>query len=174
MIVDVGGLVPRLQDSCYIADTAVVAGNVSIGEHTSVWFNTVIRGDINHITIGKNSNIQDNCTVHVSTKFPTSIGDYTVVGHNATIHACTIGKNVLVGIGAIILDGAIIGDHVIIGAGTLIPPGKVIESNAVVMGNPYKIIRSFNREDEEMIHGIISRYSKWSKIYNDTAKEVNR
>ncbi len=174
MIVDVEGLVPQLQDSCYIADTAVVAGNVSMGEHTSVWFNTVIRGDINHITIGKNSNIQDNCTIHVSEKFPAIIGDKVVVGHNATIHACTIGEHVLVGIGSIILDGAIIGDHVVIGAGTIIPPGKVIESNTVVMGNPYKVIRSYNMNDEEMIHGIISRYLEWSKIYKDTAKEVKK
>ncbi len=172
MIVNVSGLEPKIHESCYIADTAVVAGDVSMEEHASIWFNTVVRGDINPIYIGRNSNIQDNCTVHVSTKHPAIIGDNTVIGHNAVIHACTIGSGVLVGMGTTILDGAIIGDHVVIGAGTLIPPGKILEDYTVVMGNPYKVIRKYNENDEEMIKGIIFRYSKWAKIYQDTAKEV--
>lgn len=172
MILQVDGMEPRIHDSCFVAQTAVVAADVEIGEGTSVWFNTIIRGDVNYIRIGKKSNIQDNCTVHVSAKYPTIIGDYTVIGHNAIVHACTVGDNVLVGIGATILDGAIIGNNVVIGAGTLIPPGKIIEDNTVVMGSPYKVIRNFNEKDEQMIHGIIARYLEWSKIYKDTAKEV--
>jgi carbonic anhydrase/acetyltransferase-like protein (isoleucine patch superfamily) len=122
-----------------------------VNEYSSIWFNTVVRGDINPVYIGQNSNIQDNCTVHVSTKYSTKIGDNTVVGHNAVIHACSIGNGVLVGMGTTILDGAIIGDHVVVGAGTLIPPGKVVEDYSVVIGNPYKVIRKYNKDDEKMI-----------------------
>ena len=173
MILQVDNLKPNIPDSSFIANTAAIIGDVRIGENTSIWFNTVVRGDINHIIIGRDSNIQDNCTLHVSSKYPATIGSRTVIGHNAVVHACTIGSNVLVGIGATILDGAVIEDNVIIGAGTLITPGKIVKSNSVVMGQPFKVIRSFNEEDQKMIDGIILRYSKWSKIYKNTTKEVS-
>ncbi|MCG8482375.1 MAG: gamma carbonic anhydrase family protein [Clostridia bacterium] len=173
MILEVEGMKPKISTSSYTAD-ALIAGDVEIGENVNIWFNTVVRGDVNVIRIGKNSNIQDNCTLHTSVEYPVIVGENTVVGHNAVVHACTIGDNVLVGIGAIVLDGAIIGSNVVIGAHTLIPPGKVIPDNSVVMGNPYKIVRDFSEKDEEMIQSIINRYIKWSKVYKETAKEVNQ
>lgn len=174
MIVNINGIEPKIEKSCFIAETALISGQVEIGEKTSIWYNTVARGDVNTIKIGRNSNIQDNCTVHSSVKHLTSIGDSTVLGHNVIAHACTIGDHVLVGNGAIVLDGAVIEDNVIIGAGTVIPPGKVIKNNTVVMGNPYKTVRAFNEQDRQMIEGILSRYSHWSQVYQDTAKEVKK
>lgn len=172
MILEIQGMKPKISSTSYTAN-AVITGDVVIEENGNVWFNTIIRGDVNYIRIGKNSNIQDNCTLHTSLQYPTIIGNNTVVGHNAVVHACMVGDNVLVGIGAIILDGAKIGNNVMIGAHTLIPPGKVIPDNSVVMGNPFKIVREFTKKDEEMIQGIIKRYLKWSKTYKETAKEVN-
>lgn len=173
MILKIGDMKPKISDSSYTAD-ALISGDVEIEENANIWFNTVIRGDINYIRIGKNSNIQDNCTIHTSVEYPAIIGENTVVGHNAVVHACSVGNNVLVGIGAIILDGAIIGNNVVIGAHTLIPPGKIIPDNSVVMGNPYKIVRAFSEKDTEMIQGIINRYLEWSKVYKNTAEEVNQ
>lgn len=174
MIMEINGHYPKIENASYIASTAIITGEVEMGENTNVWFSTVIRGDVNYVHIGNNSNIQDGCTIHCSTIYPTIIGNHTVLGHNAVVHACTVGDNVLVGIGAMILDGAVIEDNVIIGAGTLIPPGKIIKSNSVVMGNPYKVVRSFKDSDNEMIQGIINRYSDWSKVYHDIEKEVSK
>lgn len=165
MIIEVMEKSPEIDSSCFIADTAVVCGDVKACSDSSIWFNTVVRGDINSVFIGSKTNIQDNCTVHVSAAYPTVIGSCTAIGHNAVIHACSIGDNVLIGIGAKILDGAVIGNNVIIGAGTIIPPGKVIEENSVVMGNPYKLVRPFSEKDREMLQGIVNRYILLSQEY---------
>ncbi len=151
MILKYQGIEPNIDDSCYISENATVLGRVTMKKNASVWYGTVVRGDGNHITIGENTNIQDNCTVHINENMPTLIGDYVTVGHGAIIHACTIGDYVLVGMGAIVLDGAEIGDHVIIGSGTLVPPGKKIPPNSLVMGSPAKIVRELTEEDREKL-----------------------
>lgn len=174
MIVNINGMEPKIGKDCFVASTALISGQVEIGEKTNIWYNTVARGDVNTIKIGENSNIQDNCTLHSSVNTLTVIGDETVLGHNVIAHACSIGNNVLVGNGAIVLDDAVIEDNVIIGAGTVVPPGKVIKSNTVVMGNPYKVVRAFSESDRQMIQSILSRYSHWSQVYQDTAKEVKK
>jgi len=138
---------PEIHNSCYISENATVIGRVSIKKNASIWYGTVVRGDGNQITIGENTNIQDNCTIHINSTMPTIIGENVTVGHGAIIHACTIGNNVLVGMGSIILDGAIVNDNVIIGAGSLIPPGKKIPSNSLVMGAPAKIVRELTEDD---------------------------
>ena len=104
---------PKIHDSCFIAENATVIGKVSIGENSSVWYGTVLRGDVSYIEIGENSNIQDNTVIHLNKDLPTLIGDNVTVGHGAIIHACTIKDNVLIGMGAIILDGAVIESNVI-------------------------------------------------------------
>ncbi|SHI51475.1 Carbonic anhydrase or acetyltransferase, isoleucine patch superfamily [Geosporobacter subterraneus DSM 17957] len=158
MILEYKGIKPDIDESCYISENATVIGRVKMKKNANVWYGTVIRGDDNHITIGENTNIQDNCTVHINKNMPTVIGDYVTVGHNAIIHACHIGNYVLVGMGAIVLDGAEIGDHVIIGSGSLVPPGKKIPSNSLVMGSPAKIVRELTEEDRKQLESSALNY----------------
>jgi len=157
--------VPDIDPSCYISENATIIGNVTIQSNSSVWFGAVIRGDRNQIYIGKNTNIQDNCTIHISGDKPTRIGDDVTIGHNAVVHACTVGDRVLIGIGAVILDGAVIGDDVIIGAGSVVPPNKVIPPNSLVMGVPAKIIRNLDQEDKTGIKISAARYVELAQIY---------
>jgi gamma-carbonic anhydrase len=120
-------LSPSIASHCFIADTAVVIGNVTIGEHSSVWFNTVIRGDVDKITIGHHTNIQDLCMVHVTGGLAaTNIGNYVTIGHSAVIHGCTIEDRCLIGMGAKVLDFAVIGAESILAAGTVVPPGMKV------------------------------------------------
>lgn len=151
MIIAYQGYKPEIDESCYISDNATIIGRVALKKNANIWYGTVIRGDENYIVIGENTNIQDNCTVHIAKDFPTIIGDDVTVGHGAIVHACTVGNRVLVGMGAIILNGAVVGDDVIIGAGSLIPPGKRIPSNSLVMGSPAKVVRELTEEDRKKL-----------------------
>lgn len=143
---------PNIDDSCFIADSSDVIGKVEINDQSSVWYGAVIRGDMADITIGKRTNVQDNATIHVSSGFPTIIGDDVTIGHNAIVHGATLGNRVLIGMGSIILDGAVIEDDVVIGAGALIPPGKTIPSKSLVVGSPGKVIRNL---DDEALQSLI-------------------
>lgn len=129
-------------ESVFIAPGAVVRGDVSIGENVGIWYNSTVRGDREPITIGCNSNIQDNCVLHTGTGYPISIGKNVSVGHGAIIHGCTIGDNTTIGMGAIVMNGAVIGQNCIIGAGSLVTEHTVISDNTVAFGSPAKIIRS--------------------------------
>ncbi len=147
-ILEFDGVKPRLHPSVFLADGSFIIGNVKIGEGSSIWYNTVVRGDVNYIKIGKFTNIQDLSMIHVTTaKYPTIIGDYVTVGHKVMIHGAKIGNYVLVGIGAIILDDVEIPDHVIIAAGSVIPPGKKYPSGVLIMGAPGKVVRELTREE---------------------------
>lgn len=132
---------PSIHKSCFIAENSTIIGAVTIEESSSIWYNAVVRADVNNIYIGKGTNIQDNCTLHVNHNSPLSIGEYVTVGHNAILHGCTIGNNVLIGMGSIIMDDVEIGDNTIIGAGSLVSPGKTIPSGVLCLGSPAKIIR---------------------------------
>ena len=165
MIIEFNGHKPDIHESCFIADNATVIGRVELGKNSSIWFGTVVRGDVNYITIGENTNIQDNCTIHVNDDQPTVIGDNVTAGHGAIIHACKIGNNVLIGMGAIVLDGAEIGDNVIIGAGALVPPNKKIPSNSMVIGMPAKVVRELTEEDKAAISGTWQHYVELAKEY---------
>lgn len=163
MIRDLKGIRPDIHEDTFIADTASVIGDVSIGKGSSVWYGAVIRGDIEKITIGEFTNIQDNSVVHTETNIPTKIGDYTVIGHNAIIHGCTIGNNCLIGMGAVILNKAEIGDNCIIGAGALVPEGKAIPPNSLVVGIPGKVVRQVTDEEVEKIRKNAIRYNELYK-----------
>ena len=154
MIKSFEGIKPKIDDSCFIAETAVVIGDVVLEENVNVWYGTVIRGDVNYVRIGKNTNVQDNTVIHVdSGGYPTIIGDNVTIGHGAIVHACNIGNNTLIGMGAIVLDGAEIGENVILGAGALVPPGKKIPSNSLAVGSPAKVVRELGEEEiEKRIH----------------------
>lgn len=159
MIKELKGKKPNIDKDAFIAETASVLGDVTLGEGSSIWYGAVARGDIAPIIIGKFSNIQDNATVHNETNIPAIVGDYTVVGHNAIIHGCTIGNNCLIGMGSIILNRAVVGDNCIIGAGSLITQGKVIPPNSMVVGTPGKVVRQVTDDELEKVKKNAIRYS---------------
>lgn len=147
MIKNFKGIFPDIDSDSLIADSADIIGNVIIKKDANIWYGAVIRGDVDKIEIGEGTNIQDNCTVHVSDGHPCIIGEHCTIGHNAIIHACTIGNNVLIGMGAIILDDAEIGDNCIIGAGSLVTGNKKIPEGSLAFGNPVKVVRKLTYEE---------------------------
>ena len=147
MILNVEGLVPKIHSSAFIAPGAMIIGDVVIGEQSGIWFNCVLRGDIDRIRIGARSNIQDGTVVHLDPGFPVVIGDDVTIGHAAIIHACTIGNGALIGMGAIVLSGAQIGAEAIVAAGTLVREGQQIPSKTVAMGVPAEVKRGATDED---------------------------
>ncbi len=165
MLITHKGQTPVLDESNFIAENASVIGKVSLKGDANVWFGAVIRGDVESIEIGCRSNVQDNSVIHTSKGFPTTIGEDVTIGHGAIVHGCTIGNRVLVGMGAIILDGAKIGDDCMIGAGTLIPPGKEIPANSLVVGSPGKVVRELNQADRDSLVASALRYVAYSKEY---------
>ncbi|MCH4178759.1 MAG: gamma carbonic anhydrase family protein [Megasphaera sp.] len=144
------GHTPQIDPTAYIAESAVIIGDVIIEEGASIWPNAVIRGDAGRIVIGRYADIQDNVTMHTPLGCPLTIGEYTVIGHNAVIHCTSVGKTVLIGMGCVLLDHAEIGDESIIGASTLITQRKKIPWRSMVYGTPFKIIRTVT--DEEVLH----------------------
>jgi carbonic anhydrase/acetyltransferase-like protein (isoleucine patch superfamily) len=138
---------PVLGQGVYLAKTAVVFGDVTLGDHSSVWYNAVLRGDIQRIVIGHHTNIQDNAVVHLADEFPCLIGDWVTVGHSAIVHACTVGDECLVGIGAVVLDGAVIGRQCLIDAKALVTPGTIIPGGSLVLGSPAKVTRALTDQE---------------------------
>jgi len=155
-----------LPETVFAAGSSVLLGDLKVGEHTSIWYNVVLRADVESITIGECCNIQDGTVIHVTKdKYAINIGDYVSVGHNATLHGCTIGDNVLVGIGAIILDGVILEGNNLVAAGSLLPPGKKYPKNTLVMGSPAKVARELSEKEISDIKANASRYTKYKEIY---------
>ena len=138
---------PRLGRDVYIARTAVVLGDVELGDRSSVWYGAVLRGDINRIVVGEESNIQDNAVLHLADDYPCIVGRRVTVGHSANVHACTIGDECLVGMGATVLDGAMIGEQCLVGANALVTPGTRIPPGSMVLGAPAKVVRALTAEE---------------------------
>jgi carbonic anhydrase/acetyltransferase-like protein (isoleucine patch superfamily) len=160
---------PTLHPTAYIAPGAIVIGDVTLEEESSVWCNSVLRGDINAIRIGPRSNIQDGTVVHLADDLPTIVGEYVTCGHKAILHACTIGDEVLIGMGAIILDGVEIGARSIIGAGALVTKEKKIPPGSLVLGSPAKITRSLDREEQASLKSWAEKYVDVSRKYREAA-----
>jgi carbonic anhydrase/acetyltransferase-like protein (isoleucine patch superfamily) len=159
------GLQPKIAASVYIDPDATVIGDVELGEGSSVWPMTVIRGDIHRIRIGARTSVQDGSILHVTHAgpynpdgFPLLIGDDVTIGHKAMLHGCTIANRVLVGMAAVIMDGAIVNDEIIIAAGTLVPPGKVLESGFLYMGNPVRQARPLSEREMKFFRYTSKRY----------------
>jgi carbonic anhydrase/acetyltransferase-like protein (isoleucine patch superfamily) len=131
----------------WVAEDAIVVGNVELGDDVSIWFGSVVRGDNDHIKIGNGSNVQDGCVLHVDPGFPIHIGENVGIGHKVMLHGCTIGNGSLIGMGSIIMNGAVIGEQCLIGANTLIPEGKVIPPRSLVFGAPGKVVRELTDAD---------------------------
>ena len=138
---------PKLGKGVFIASSGVVLGDVTLGAHSSVWYGAVLRGDINRIVVGHHTNIQDNAVLHLADKFQCVLGNWVTVGHGAIVHACKVGDEVLVGMGAVILDGAVIGKQSIIGAKALVTQGTKIPPGSLVLGAPAKVVRKLTKEE---------------------------
>lgn len=158
------GRQPQLGEGVYIAEGATVMGDVTLGDRVSIWPGTVLRGDINRIRVGANSNIQDNSVVHLSDDFGCIIGEWTTVGHSAVVHACTIGDECLIGMGAIILDGAEIGNQCLIGAGAMITGGTRIPDGSMVLGSPAKVVKPLSDEKRKGLKWWAEKYV-WNAEY---------
>ncbi len=157
---------PVLGEGVFIAPGAFVIGEVEIGDGSSIWFNTVVRGDVNYIRIGKNTNIQDLSMVHVTTaKYPTFIGDNVTVGHRVMLHGCTIDNNCLIGMGAIILDGVRVGENSIVAAGSLLTQNKEFPPGVLIMGAPARVKRELTREEIEEIARLAEHYRRLASSY---------
>lgn len=158
---------PKIHPTAFIAENAVIIGDVEIGENASIWYNCVLRGDVNFIRIGANSNIQDGTIIHVSRQesYATIIEDEVTVGHSATIHGCYIEKGSLIGIGATILDGARIGKNSLIAAGSLVTPNTQIPEKSFVLGAPAGVKRQLSDNEIENIQNFWRNYVKLSEIY---------
>lgn len=149
---------PAIHPSAFIASNATVLGDVAVGAQASIWFQAVLRGDINRIEVGDRSNVQDGSVLHLSAENGCIIGQDVTIGHMAMLHACTVGDEVLVGMGAIILDGVEIGARSIIGAGSLVTQGKKIPPGSMVMGSPAKVVRTLSPEEQDGLKGWADRY----------------
>ena len=146
MIYSLAESAPQIDATAWVAPDANIIGNIILGEKSSVWFGSTLRGDNEVIHVGVGSNVQENCVLHTDMGYPLTIGARCTIGHKAMLHGCTIGKNSLVGMGATILNGAVIGDNCLIGAGALIPEGKIIPDGSLVMGMPGKVVRELSQE----------------------------
>lgn len=156
---------PNISPSAFIADNVTITGDVKIGDESSIWFNTVIRGDVAPTIIGKKVNVQDNSVLHQSPNNPLILEDEVTVGHQVILHSCIIRKKALIGMGSIVLDQAEIGEGAFIGAGSLVPQGKKIPPNTLAFGRPAKVIRELNEEDIKDMQRITREYAEKGQYY---------
>jgi carbonic anhydrase/acetyltransferase-like protein (isoleucine patch superfamily) len=151
---------PKVGAGVYLAKSAAVLGDVRIGDHASVWYNATVRGDINYIEIGQYTNIQDNAVLHLADDFPCIIGDYVTVGHSAIVHACIIRNEVLIGMGAVVLDGAVVGEQSLVGAKALVTQGAKIPPGSLVLGAPAKVVRELTARERAGLKLWAAKYAE--------------
>lgn len=168
LIRELQGKKPVYGDNCWFAETATIIGEVSMGENCSIWYNAVLRGDVNSITMGNNSNVQDNAMIHCTyLKAATKIGDNVSIGHNAIVHGCTLEDNVLIGMGAIVMDHVVVGRGSIIGAGAVVLENTIIEPGSVYVGSPARKVKDIGDKGTAEIKRIAGNYLKYSSWYKD-------
>lgn len=168
MLLPYKGIKPKLHETVFAVDSAQIIGDVEIGEDSSVWFNAVVRADVHYIRIGKRTNIQDNCTVHVTNgTHPTVLGDDITVGHGVIIHGATVKDRCLLGMGSIILDNTVIGEDCIIGAGALVTEGARIAPRSLVLGVPGKVVRALTDEEVKRILKSAGNYIEYVASYRE-------
>jgi len=155
---------PKIAPTAFIAPSADVIGRVTLHEFSSIWYHATLRGDINEIVIGPRSNVQDNVVIHLADDFGCYLGEWVTVGHSAILHACTVKDEVLVGMGAIVLDGAVIGERSIVGAGALVTGGTIIPPGSLVIGTPAKVVRTLSHDEQNDV-------KKWALKYVDGSRK---
>lgn len=154
------GKPPQIGKQVYIARGAVVVGDVTLGDHSSVWYNAVLRGDINRIVVGHYTNIQDNAVLHLENDLPCMVGNYVTIGHSAIVHACMVGDETLIGMGSIVLDGAVIGNQCLIGAKALVKQGMKIPDGCLVLGMPARVARALTPEERARLKYSAEKYAE--------------
>ncbi|HSM47995.1 MAG TPA: gamma carbonic anhydrase family protein [Draconibacterium sp.] len=163
LIKSLNGKQPRLGNNCFLAETATLIGEVEIGNNCSIWYNAVLRGDVNYIKVGNNTNIQDNVVIHATyKKSPTNIGSYVTIAHGAIVHGCTLHDNVMIGMNAVVLDDAVVESNSIIAAGSVVTKGTVVEGGCVYGGIPAKKIKVISKE---LLEGEIIRIANAYEMY---------
>lgn len=163
---------PQVHPTAFVADNAQVVGRVTLGEGSSVWFNTVIRADNEPMTIGAGSNIQDGSVLHSDTGFPLTVGERVTVGHQVVLHGCTVGDESLIGIGAVVLNGAKIGKHCLVGAGSLVTEGKEFPDGSMILGSPAKVVRQLTPEQIDGLRRSAQHYIANAQRFQAGLKKV--
>ncbi|PNS00681.1 hypothetical protein X928_04330 [Petrotoga miotherma DSM 10691] len=172
MLHEYKGKYPVVEEDVFLAPGCQIIGDVKIAKGASIWYNATLRADIGSITIGEFTNVQDNSVVHIDTEYPTIIGSYVTIGHNAIIHGCQISNNCLIGMGATILNGAKIGEGCLIGAGALVTENKIIPPKSLALGVPAKVIRKLTDEEFEQIKEHAKEYYNLAKSYRDNSNAL--
>ena len=160
------GAAPALGAEVFVADTARVIGDVHLGDHCSIWYGAVVRGDVHHVRIGDRVNIQDLSVIHVTAgRYPTIVHDDVTVGHRAVLHGCTVHQGALVGMGAVVMDQAVVGEWAMVGAGALVPPGAVIPPRTLAVGSPARVRRELNQEELDWLTYSAEHYRELARTY---------
>jgi carbonic anhydrase/acetyltransferase-like protein (isoleucine patch superfamily) len=168
LVKSVRGFTPQFGSNCFLAENATVVGEVYMGDNCTVWFNAVVRGDVQSIHIGNDTNIQDGAVIHGTyQKSNTTIGNNVSIAHNAVVHGCKVEDNVLIGMGAIIMDGAVIGSNSVIAAGAIVLPGTVVEPNSIYAGMPAKRIKEISAEMREVIQRTARNYPMYASWFEE-------
>ena len=165
MIIEFAGKKPEIEQGVFVAHSADVIGDVKVKKGSSLWFSAVLRGDMAEITVGENTSIQDNCTVHADNGKPCHIGNNVTVGHNAVVHGCTVGDNSVIGMNSTVLNGAVIGRNCLIGAGALVKEKEIIPDNSLVVGVPAKVVRTLDESAESYMQKNAAEYAELAKEY---------
>ncbi len=168
MIKSFQNLTPKIDESVFVAENAVVIGDVEVGKDSSIWYGCILRGDVNYIRIGERTNIQDASVIHVTSKtHPTILEDEITVGHRVTLHGCYVESNCLIGINSVILDGARIGKNSLVAAGSLVTPNTKIPEGSLVMGSPAKVKRALSADEIKDLEKFWRNYVEYSRIYKN-------
>jgi carbonic anhydrase/acetyltransferase-like protein (isoleucine patch superfamily) len=157
-IYEFNGKSPKISENCFIADSCDIIGDVEIGADASIWFGTVIRGDLDPIKVGANSNVQENSSLHTTKGIPLTIGDNVTIGHSVTLHSCTVEDNCLIGMGSTVLDGALIGAGSLVAAGSVVTPGKKFPAGSMIKGSPAKAVRELTDEEKKLYNNQYKNY----------------
>lgn len=172
LILPVEGVLPVFGENCWLAPNATIVGDVQAGEECTIWFNAVVRGDVNSIRIGNKVNIQDGAVIHCTyKKTQTMIGDRVSIGHNAILHGCTVEDEVLIGMGAIVMDGAVIGKNSIIAAGAIVTQNKVVPPNTIWAGNPAKYLKDVDEKNAEVFLRTANNYVKYASWFQENEEK---
>lgn len=173
VILPVKGISPQTGDGCFIAENATIVGDVVLGDNCSVWFNAVIRGDVNSIRIGHKTNIQDGAVIHCTyQKAATTIGNHVSVGHNAIVHGCTVEDNVLIGMGAIVMDKAVVQQNCIVAAGAIVLENTICESGWIYAGIPAKKVKQLSREQIDGLDKVANNYVMYGGWFKESTEET--